>query len=444
MKTAIGVLCAVAAFSTAGAQTRPVHTYSIVARDPATGELGVAVQSHWFCVGCIVAWAVAARLDGHGSPVFSVAFSPDGKALASGLMDGRIFLWDLTTQPASSTSIAAHMNPVFGLAFDPRGRRLASGSSDKTISLWEIPGLNRLPGKLGGYASNVYNIAFHPDGELLAAGLADGTVALWNVAGGNQPARDVRAEESGKALASSRVGFTLALGGSSSAAFSPTEDIVVAASGKTLEGWKSATRESVPINYTGAPVMEVAFDPAGGGTLATAACANWNVEEKRCTRGEIQFWDAAASRPLGPALGAHKGWLSVAFHPDGKTLVSAGSDDERRQRRFLGRLDAAAGSRHAGRQPPRARGRLQPGRQASRLGRTKQRHQRLGGWLQAQTAALQQARVLRAEPRVQSRQPHAGLGEQGSTHRSLGRRVRRAKRIAARGVGICLNRRVQF
>src|SRR5687767_15629066 len=38
---------------------RPVHTYSIVARDPATGEIGVAVQSHWFSVGSIVAWAEA-------------------------------------------------------------------------------------------------------------------------------------------------------------------------------------------------------------------------------------------------------------------------------------------------------------------------------------------------------------------------------------------------
>jgi uncharacterized Ntn-hydrolase superfamily protein len=56
VKGAAVVLCAVMT-STVGAQTRPVHTYSIVARDPATGEIGVAVQSHWFCVGCIVAWA---------------------------------------------------------------------------------------------------------------------------------------------------------------------------------------------------------------------------------------------------------------------------------------------------------------------------------------------------------------------------------------------------
>jgi hypothetical protein len=40
-------------------QTRPVHTFSIVARDPATGQMGVAVQSHWFAVGQIVPWAEA-------------------------------------------------------------------------------------------------------------------------------------------------------------------------------------------------------------------------------------------------------------------------------------------------------------------------------------------------------------------------------------------------
>ena len=48
---------AVAAAAAAAAADRPVHTYSIVARDPATGELGVAVQSHWFSVGSVVTWA---------------------------------------------------------------------------------------------------------------------------------------------------------------------------------------------------------------------------------------------------------------------------------------------------------------------------------------------------------------------------------------------------
>src|SRR5512132_4352575 len=55
VRLAIAVTLAV----TAAAQTRPVHTYSIVARDPVSGELGVAVQSHWFSVGPIVPWAEA-------------------------------------------------------------------------------------------------------------------------------------------------------------------------------------------------------------------------------------------------------------------------------------------------------------------------------------------------------------------------------------------------
>ncbi len=62
MKSFFCALCVAVVFlSLAQAQStkRPVHTFSMVARDPATGELGVAVQSHWFCVGCIVAWAEA-------------------------------------------------------------------------------------------------------------------------------------------------------------------------------------------------------------------------------------------------------------------------------------------------------------------------------------------------------------------------------------------------
>ena len=62
----IGVVAALAAFRTASAATpsaatpsMPVATFSIVARDPATGELGVAVQSHWFSVGSVVPWAEA-------------------------------------------------------------------------------------------------------------------------------------------------------------------------------------------------------------------------------------------------------------------------------------------------------------------------------------------------------------------------------------------------
>src|SRR5258706_15831960 len=55
----IGLIVALAPTSTPQSAERPVHTFSIVARDPATGDLGVAVQSHWFNVGSIVPWAEA-------------------------------------------------------------------------------------------------------------------------------------------------------------------------------------------------------------------------------------------------------------------------------------------------------------------------------------------------------------------------------------------------
>jgi WD40 repeat protein len=265
------------------------------------------------------------RLDAKGHIVFSVAFSPDGKSLASGLDDGQIVLWDLTRNPATATSAPAHMNAVFGLAFDPRGGRLASGSSDKKVSLWEIPGLHRQPNALGGYASNVSSVAFHSSGGLLAAGLADGTVALWTVLDAADP-REGRAE-SGKALASSRVGFVLATDGSTGAAFSPSGGIVLSATGTTLRAWNSATRAPVLVG-TSAPVAKVTLTRAGKGKLATAGCGNWDLQAKRCTRGEVQFWDATSWQPLGPSVSAHKGWLTIAFHPEGQTLVSAGSEDD--------------------------------------------------------------------------------------------------------------------
>jgi hypothetical protein len=158
--------------------------------------------------------------------------------------------------------------------------------------------------------------------------LADGTVALWTVVE-QGVAGDDRGAGHGKALAASRVGFVLESDGSTAAAFSPSGDVVVSATGTTLKAWNSTTRAPVVVGGPNAPVAKVSFSTRGGGKLATAGCGQWDLKEKRCMRGEIQFWDTAAWRPLGPSVSAHKGWLTIAFHPEGRTLVSAGSDDDR-------------------------------------------------------------------------------------------------------------------
>ena len=78
-----------------------------------------------------------AMLKGHTAGIWSVAFSPDGKTLASGARDGEIKLWDTLTVRERVT-LEGHSGPVAELAFSPDGKTLASGSEDRTIRLWQL------------------------------------------------------------------------------------------------------------------------------------------------------------------------------------------------------------------------------------------------------------------------------------------------------------------
>ncbi len=70
--------------------------------------------------------------------MYSVAYSPDGKCLASGSRDKTIKLWDVTTGNERAT-LKGHTGPVLSVNYSPDGRTLASVSLDKTIRLWEFP-----------------------------------------------------------------------------------------------------------------------------------------------------------------------------------------------------------------------------------------------------------------------------------------------------------------
>jgi WD40 repeat protein len=77
-------------------------------------------------------------LTGHIRSVVSLAFSPDGKTLASGSADGTIRLWDVTTHQPLGPALTGHIRSVVSLAFSPDGKTLASGSDDMTIRLWDV------------------------------------------------------------------------------------------------------------------------------------------------------------------------------------------------------------------------------------------------------------------------------------------------------------------
>src|SRR2546421_273917 len=128
-------------------------------------------------------WEAALQvLKGHLDWVSAVAFSPDGKLLASASNDRTIRLWNTATGAASQT-LEGHSNHVNAIAFSPDGKVLASASNDKTVRLWAA-GIGTVCQILKGHFDWVNAVAFSPDGKLLASASNDKTVRLWDAGTG--------------------------------------------------------------------------------------------------------------------------------------------------------------------------------------------------------------------------------------------------------------------
>ena len=121
-------------------------------------------------------------LEGHSRIIASVAFSPDGQVLASGSDDGSIRLWQVADGILLRTE--EYTNSVQSVAFSPDGQVLASGSGYNTIDLWRVVDGSLLC-TLEGHAGSVASVAFSPDGQVLASGSWDNTILLWRVTDGS-------------------------------------------------------------------------------------------------------------------------------------------------------------------------------------------------------------------------------------------------------------------
>jgi WD40 repeat protein/tRNA A-37 threonylcarbamoyl transferase component Bud32 len=118
-------------------------------------------------------------MPGHTKWAYCLAFSPDGRLLASGGWDNKIKLWDLASD-AQVREIQGHRGFVEEISFSPDGRQLASVSEDRSARLWELA-TGREQAAFHGHSGSVFALAFHPDGRRILSGGLDGTIKVWDV-----------------------------------------------------------------------------------------------------------------------------------------------------------------------------------------------------------------------------------------------------------------------
>jgi WD40 repeat protein len=246
-----------------------------------------------------------------GSPS-GIAFTPDGKSLATGSSVSRVVLWDISgAEPKVRWNLSGHKHRPFALAISPGGKLLASGSLGPVLRLWKLDGDEpeawaALANEENAPAVGVSSLSFSGDGKLLAAGshLGKQTLRVWDVGGD-------RVDERPMPPAHARV-----------VQFSPNDRILAfAGDDAVINLWSLAGEQPKKLHQlkghtdTSPPpaIKSLAFSPAGDALASGAG-------DKR-----LVLWDVASGRKV-------REWQlldearALAFAPDGRHLA-VGNDD---------------------------------------------------------------------------------------------------------------------
>jgi WD40 repeat protein len=234
---------------------------------------------------------------GHTDQVFTVAWSPDGKRIASSSQDRTAKVWD-ATDGGNPYTYMGHSSGVWSVAWSPNGKRIASASPDQTIQVWDAAdGSHAYIYK--GHSDTIYSVAWSPDSKRIASGSKDKTVQVWDAADGS----NVYTYKGHSDIVAS-------------VAWSPDSKHITSASwDKTVQVWDAADGNHV-YTYKG-----------HSGAITSVA---WSPDSKRIASGSgdntVQVWDATDGGNVYIYNGHSNGLESVAWSPDGKHIASASDD----------------------------------------------------------------------------------------------------------------------